>query len=116
MTKTDGFESRGTAPPIDKTADRITLDLSCVSSLRGCSDPADLFQSPDTSAPDLRLHSARPKCSSAALAWSSIWSAGNYPNQTRIAAETWPLRSPTGQDEWKWQASFPALSLARYCM
>jgi hypothetical protein len=64
-----------------KTNERITLNLSCVTSMHGCSDPADLLRTQKTSVPDLVSRSAPPECAPPQeLAWSSMWSASKYPH------------------------------------
>ena len=63
----------------DSTSERIRLNSTCVTSLRGCSDPAELFELENTSVSDLlQQHIAR--CPSENLAWSGDWwPRGTYP-------------------------------------
>ncbi len=64
----------------DSTSERIRLKSACVTSLRGCSDPAELFQVENTSVPDLIQQGIPPRCTSENLAWSGDWwPRGTYP-------------------------------------
>jgi len=56
----------------DSTSERIRLNSACVTSLRGCSDPAELFELENTSVPDL-IQQRIPRCPSENLAWSGDW-------------------------------------------
>jgi len=63
----------------DSTTERIRLNLACVTSARGCSGPAELFQLENTSIPDLIQHTTPPQCPAETLAWSNNWPSGTYP-------------------------------------
>jgi len=64
----------------DSTSERIRLNSACVTAVRGCSDPAELFQVENTSVPDLMQQVTPPRCPSEKLAWASNWwPRGTYP-------------------------------------
>jgi hypothetical protein len=63
----------------DSTSERIRLNSTCVTSLSGCSDPAELVELENTSVPDL-IQQRIPRCPSENLAWSGDWwPRGTYP-------------------------------------
>jgi hypothetical protein len=64
----------------DRAAERVNLNLSCVTSFRGYPNAADHFRVENTSAPDLISGSVAPECSPMQdLAWWSNWPRGKYP-------------------------------------
>ena len=45
-----------------ETDERLTLNLSCVTSIRGCSDPSDLLELKNTPVPDVISSNTLPEC------------------------------------------------------
>jgi len=63
----------------DLTRERVHLNLACATSIFGCSDPSELFQTGETMTSESLRRGASHECSRGTLAWSSIWPSGTYP-------------------------------------
>lgn len=71
------YQSVGIAT--DLTKERAHLNLKCVTSVLGCSDPGELFQGGETMTNESLQSGASHECSQHTLAWSNDWPSGTYP-------------------------------------